>query len=111
MNKIEELKKRVKNLQLRNPNCIMDDTLFNNLDIPEEIELCDETGIVVINNKGYRTTAKAFNKNDYKAISVYLKEELNKEHKVWIRRIFTHSVGNEYTMMESLSVNKLILQP
>ena len=107
---IKELEDRAMVMELENPDLInMDYSLFNNLDIPKEIELCDENGNVIINDKLFTTIPKAFYKNDYNSISDYLKKEVNKGHKVWIRRIITHGVGNEYTILESLLVNKLIL--
>jgi len=107
---IQELENRAMVMELEYPNLInMDYSLFNELDIPKEIELCNENGNVIINGKLFTTTPKAFHKNDHNSISDYLKIEVDKGHKVWIRRIITHGVGNEYTILESLSVNKLIL--
>jgi len=101
---IQELKNRAMVMELENPNLInMDCSLFNDLDIPKEIELCDENGCVTINGKLFTTTPKAFRKNDHNSISDYLKREIDKGHKVWIRRIITHGIGNEYTILESLS--------
>lgn len=107
---IQELENRAMVIELENPNFInMDYSLFNNLDIPKEIELCNENGCVIINGKLFTTTPKAFYKNDHNSISNYLKKEINKGYRVWIRRIIIHGIGNEYTILESLSINKLIL--
>jgi hypothetical protein len=107
---IQELENRAMVMELEYPNLInMDYSLFNNLDIPKEIELCDENEVVIINGKTFTTSPRAFHKNNHNSISDYLKKEVHKGHKVWIRRIITHDVGNEYTILESLSVNKLIL--
>jgi hypothetical protein len=107
---IQELENRAMIMELENPNLInMDYDIFQNIKIPKEIELTDGSNMVLINNKAYFTTPIAFKKNDVNSISEYLKTEIKKGHKVWIRRIITHGVGNEYTILESLSVNKLIL--
>ena len=104
---ILELENRAMIMELENPNLInIDYTIFQNIKIPEEIELTDDQGIVLINNKPYYTTPKAFKKNDVNSISDYLKNEIEKGYKVWIRRIITHRLGNEYTVLESLSINK-----
>jgi len=107
---IQELENRAMIMELENPNLInMDYDIFQNIKIPKEIELTDGSNMVLIKNKAYFTTPIAFKKNDVNSISEYLKTEIKKGHKVWIRRIITHGVGNEYTILESLSVNKLIL--
>lgn len=107
---IHELEDRAMVMELENPNLIdMDYSIFRNIKIPEEIELTDGSDVVLLNNKTYFTTPKAFKNNDFNSISDYLKKEVDRGNKVWIRRIITHSVGNKYTILESLSINKLIL--
>jgi hypothetical protein len=107
---IQELEDRAMVMELEYPNLInIDYNIFQNIKIPKEIELTDGDNMVLINSKAYFTTPKAFKNNDVNSISDYLGKEVDKGHKVWIRRIITHGVGNKYTILESLSVNKLIL--
>lgn len=103
-NLITELVDRTLELEFQLPTIIYTDfTIFDKLKIPKEVELTDNLGNITFNGRQLVASPIAFLNNDDESISKYLQQQIDKGCKVWIKRIYTHFVGNKYTIVELIS--------
>ena len=113
--KLRELEERAMLAELDMPAIWNTDySKFDTIKIPEDVQLTpeDKSEMVIETKNGKKMFAAkptAFYENDYKAISDFLQNEVDKGHQIWIRRIATHKEGRKFTILESVVINKSIL--
>ena len=87
---------------------------FNDIYIPDDVLLTteDKSEMIIDTKNGkkmFSVKPIAFNENDFDSISKYLQQNVDKGNQVWIRKIATHKEGRKFTILESVIVNKEIL--